>query len=103
MKAGFTYDRQQANGFSQQDYGGRARFSFLQTGVAGNLSFVSGGLLRVVSSRITASSGRTETIRYLQQIYPYYGFYVQDDWRINGKLVLNYGVRYEYPAAGGGR
>ena len=51
-----------------------------------------------------ADSGRTETIRYLQQIYPYYGFYAQDDWRVNGKLVVNYGVRYEYtrpPRAGG--
>ena len=28
-----------------------------------------------------ADTGRTETIRYLQQIYPYYGFYAQDDWR----------------------
>ena len=32
IKTGFTYDRQQANGFGQQDIGGRARFSFLQTG-----------------------------------------------------------------------
>ena len=28
-----------------------------------------------------ADTGRTETIRYLQQVYPYYGFYAQDDWR----------------------
>ena len=51
-----------------------------------------------------ADTGRTETIRYLQQIYPYYGFYAQDDWRINDKLVLNYGLRYEFtqpPRAGG--
>ena len=51
-----------------------------------------------------ANTGRTETIRYLQQIYPYYGFYAQDDWRVNGNLVVNYGVRYEYtrpPRPGG--
>jgi outer membrane receptor protein involved in Fe transport len=48
--------------------------------------------------------GRTETIRFLQQIYPYYGFYAQDDWRVNDKLVFNYGLRYEFtrpPVAGG--
>ena len=28
IKTGFTYDRQQANGFGQQDYGGRAGFDF---------------------------------------------------------------------------
>ena len=51
-----------------------------------------------------ANEGRTETIRYLQQVYPYYGFYAQDDWRLNNKLVINYGVRYEFtvpPVAGG--
>ena len=51
-----------------------------------------------------ANSGRTETIRYLQQVYPYYGFYAQDDWRMNDKFVLNYGLRYEFtrpPVAGG--
>ena len=51
-----------------------------------------------------ADTGRTETIRYLQQVYPYYGFYAQDDWRVNNRLVLNYGLRYEYtqpPHAGG--
>ena len=40
----------------------------------------------------------------MQQIYPYYGFYAQDDWRLNDKLVLNYGLRYEFtqpPVAGG--
>ena len=35
-----------------------------------------------------ADSGRTETIRYLQQVYSYYWFYAQDDWRLNDKLVL---------------
>jgi hypothetical protein len=51
-----------------------------------------------------ADTGRTETIRYLQQVYPYYAFYLQDDWRINAKVVLNYGARYEFtkpPVAGG--
>jgi len=26
----------------------------------------------------------------------YYGAYVQDDWRVNSKLTLNYGVRFEH-------
>ncbi len=26
----------------------------------------------------------------------YYGGYVQDSWQVNGKLTLNYGLRYEY-------
>jgi Carboxypeptidase regulatory-like domain len=105
IKTGFTYDRQQANGFGQQDYGGRAGFSFLQTGVPGVTNFANAGGNSFASFLLGyAHSGRTETIRYLQQVYPYYGFYAQDDWRMNDKFVLNYGVRYEFtrpPVAGG--
>ena len=105
IKTGFTYDRQQANGFGQQDYGGRAGFDFKQTGVPGVTNFATAGGSSFASFLLGyANSGRTETIRYLQQIYPYYGFYAQDDWRMNDKFVLNYGVRYEFtrpPVAGG--
>jgi hypothetical protein len=105
IKTGFTYDRQQANGFGQQDLGGRARFSFLQTGVPGVTNFATAGGSSFASFLLGyANEGRTETIRYLKQIYPYYGFYAQDDWRFNKRLVINYGVRYEFtrpPVAGG--
>ena len=105
IKTGFTFDRQQANGFGQQDIGGRAGFSFLETAIPGATTLANGGGSSFASFLIgAADTGRTETIRYLQQIYPYYGFYAQDDWRINDKLVLNYGLRYEFtqpPRAGG--
>ena len=105
IKTGFTYDRQQANGFGQQDYGGRAGFDFKQTGVPGVTNFATAGGSSFASFLLGyANSGRTETIRYLQQVYPYYGFYAQDDWRASDKFVLNYGVRYEFtrpPVAGG--
>jgi Carboxypeptidase regulatory-like domain len=105
VKTGFTYDRQQANGFGQQDLAGRARFSFLQTGIPGVTNFANAGGSSFASFLLGyANEGRTETIRYLQQIYPYYGFYAQDDWRLNAKLLINYGVRYEFtqpPVAGG--
>ena len=89
IKTGFTYDRQQANGFGQQDYGGRARFNFLHTGVPGVTNFAAAGGSSFASFLLGyANEGRTETIRFLQQVYPYYGFYAQDDWRINDKLCL---------------
>ena len=105
IKSGFTFDRQQANGFGQQDLGGRAGFSFLETAVPGATTLANGGGNSFASFLLgAADTGRTETIRYLQQVYPYYAFYGQDDWRINDKLVLNYGLRYEFtqpPHAGG--
>jgi TonB dependent receptor len=105
IKSGFTFDRQQANGFGQQDIGGRAGFDFKETAIPGATTLANGGGNSFASFLLgVADTGRTETIRYLQQIYPYYSFYAQDDWRINSKLVLNYGARYEFtkpPRAGG--
>ncbi len=105
IKTGFTFDRQQANGFGQQDLGGRAGFSFLETAIPGATTLATGGGNSFASFLVgAADTGRTETIRYLQQVYPYYGFYAQDDWRVTDKLVINYGVRYEFtqpPHAGG--
>jgi hypothetical protein len=103
IKSGFTFDRQQANGFGQQNISGRAAFDFRETSVPGATTLTSGSSFAsfLVGA---ADNGNTETIRYLQQIYPYYAFYAQDDWRINDKLVLNYGARYEFtqpPRAGG--
>jgi hypothetical protein len=105
IKTGFTFDRQQANGFGQQDIGGRANFTFRETAIPGTTTLATGGGSSFASFLLgAANSGRTETIRYLQQVYPYYGFYAQDDWRINDKLVVNYGLRYEFtqPARAGG-
>ncbi len=103
FKAGFAFDRQQANGFGQQNIAGRANFSFLETAAPGTTSLTSGSSFASFLLG-AADSGNTETIRYLQQVYPYYAFYFQDDWRINDRLVANYGVRYEFtrpPRAGG--
>jgi len=38
-----------------------------------------------------AQSGRTETNRFVPQLYRYYGFYAQDDWRVSRKLTINLG------------
>ena len=62
--------------------GGRAGFSFLETAVPGATTLANGGGNSFASFLLgAADTGRTETIRYLQQVYPYYGFYAQDDWR----------------------
>jgi carboxypeptidase family protein len=97
FKAGMTFDRQQANGFGQQSIAGQAGFSFLQTGVPGGTSLANAGGNSFASFLLgVANSGSTETIRRVRQIYPYWSFYGQDDWNIGSKLVVNYGLRYEF-------
>jgi len=103
LKFGFTYDHQEANGFGQQNIAGLAGFSFLETAVPGSTSATSGSSFASFLLG-DGDTGATETVRYLKQVYRYYAFYAQDDWRISRKLTLNYGVRYEFtlpPIAGG--
>jgi len=103
FKFGFSYDKQEANGFGQQNIAGQAGFSFLETAVPGATSATSGSSF--ASFLLGAGdTGATETDRYLKQIYSYYGFYAQDDWHVRRNLVINYGLRYEFtrpPVAGG--
>ncbi len=42
------------------------------------------------------SAGTLTLASRFNQFVKYYGFFVQDDWRINDRLTLNYGVRLEH-------
>lgn len=96
MKFGFAFQSQNANGFGQQDISGRADFRFENTGIPGSTSFPASGGSSFASFLLgDAYFGRTETIRTVNQHYPYYGFYAQDDWRMTRKLSVNFGLRYD--------
>jgi hypothetical protein len=97
FKFGFAFQSQRANGFGEQCIMGCADFSFLNTGIPGDTRFVSGSSF---ASFLLghAIGGGTETVRFVEQTYNYYGFYAQDDWRLTRKLMLNIGIRYDYTA-----
>lgn len=94
IKAGYLFHHQSAEGFGQQDISGRAEFSFLGTSVPGATAFTSGSSFASFLLG-EANVGRTETIRFVPQVYPYHGWYAQTDWRIARNFVLNLGVRYD--------
>ncbi len=97
MKFGFQHDNQNADGFGQQDIAGRADFNFLGTSVPASTSFPNSGGSSFASFLLgEAHLGRTETIRAITQNYPYFGFYAQDDWRVNRKLTVNFGLRFDF-------
>jgi Carboxypeptidase regulatory-like domain/TonB dependent receptor len=54
------------------------------------------GLASWLAGTGTGSSSSGGPNQYLSS--KYYGFYFQDDWRVNQKLTLNLGLRYDYNA-----
>jgi hypothetical protein len=97
FKMGGSFQRQEANGFGEQCIAGCIDFSFKGTSIPGNTSFNSGSSFASFLLG-EAIGGGTETVRDVNQIYNYYGFYFQDDWRVTPKLSVNLGLRWDYTA-----
>ena len=83
------------NGFGRQDVAGRANFSYLGTGVPGVTNSSLGGNAFASFLLGWATDGGIDTIRYIGQQWRYYAGYIQDDFRINRRLTLFAGLRWE--------
>lgn len=95
MKFGYSYQSQRAYGIGNQNISGNHSFNRLGTSVPGQTAFRSGSSFASFLLEV-AQSGDTQTANVLRELYPYHGFYAQDDWRVTKRLVLNIGLRYEF-------
>ena len=95
FKFGYMYQSQRAYGIGEQNISGSLTFNRLSTSVPGQTAFNSGSSF---ASFLLGQvySGSTQTSNFFRELYPYHGFYVQDDWRVSKRLVLNLGVRYDF-------
>ena len=95
IKFGGQFQINHYNGFGRQCISGCVGFSYQETGKPGVSDPTQGGNAFASFLLGYADSGQIDTIRFIGQQFNYYGGYIQDDWRINPKLVVNFGLRYD--------
>ncbi len=95
FKFGGAYQLSHYNGFGRQCIAGCATFSYINTGIPGGNNPQLGGSSFASLLLGYANGGSIDTIRFIGQQWPSYAGYVQDDFRLNRKLTINYGLRWE--------
>ncbi len=95
LKMGAAIQVSHYNGFGRQCISGCATFSYINTGVPGGNNPQAGGSSFASLLLGYANGGSIDTIRFIGQQWPSYAGYIQDDFRVNRKLTINYGVRWE--------
>ncbi len=96
FKFGGMFQRNHYNGFGQQWDAGFSNFSFTGTGVPGETNFNLAGGNSFASFLLgQANNGQIHTVRFIGQQWPYFAGFAQDDFRVNRKLTLNIGFRWE--------
>lgn len=96
IKFGGMFQRSHYNGFGQQWDMGTSNFSFTATGRPNDSNFATAGGSSFASFLLgRVNDGQIHTIRFIGQQWPYFAGYVQDDFRVNSKLTINYGIRWE--------
>ena len=95
IKLGGMFQLNHYNGFGRQCEGGCVGFSYQETGVPGGSNPNAGGNAFASFLLGLADSGQIDTVRFIGQQFYYFAGYVQDDWRITSKLVVNLGLRYD--------
>ena len=95
FKFGGTYQLNHYNGFGRQCEAGCVGFSYQETGVPGGSNPNAGGNAFASFLLGQADSGQIDTVRFIGQQFYYFAGFAQDDWRVNSKLVLNLGIRWD--------
>ena len=95
FKFGGMYQLNHYNGFGRQCEAGCVGFSYQNTGVPGGSNTNAGGNAFASFLLGYANSGQIDTVRFIGQQFPHFGGYFQDDWRVNSKLVVNLGLRWD--------
>ncbi|MGH9835088.1 MAG: TonB-dependent receptor, partial [Blastocatellia bacterium] len=96
IKTGYLYERLHYNGFGRQTLAGLVRVSRAQTSIPQSGNSALGGGNSFASFLLgEVNSAQTENDRFVRQYWRGHAAYIQDDWKVNQKLTLNFGLRYD--------
>ncbi len=94
FKFGFTFQEDHYNGYGMHSASGSVNFSRLGTSVPLDSTNTSGnGFASFLLGWV--NNGSIETPRVVSNQWRYYATYIQDDWKVNRKLTLSLGLRWE--------
>ena len=95
LKFGAEIDRNEFSIYQPAEPRGTLDFGTQFTDNAGSLTSGTGGSGFASFLLGIPDSGSISNAINIDYFRPSWNFYVQDDWKVNSKLTLNYGLRYE--------
>jgi hypothetical protein len=96
IKGGYLYERMHYNGFGRQSLSGYVRPSRLSTSIPQSANPALGGGNSFASFLLgEIFSAQTENDRFVRQYWRSHALYLQDDFKVNQRLTLNFGLRFD--------